>query len=731
MHAWVVSLGVVVQLGAAGHAHALDGHRGVAQYAHTHYEARDGLPHGLANSIAQTSDGYLWTGSEEGLSRFDGAGFSTFDHRKTPGVPGNVFTALAVDRAGTLWAGTREHGLLHLVDGEFKAVTWEPGPQEQLIRALAFDRDGDLWVGMRDRGLVRLRAGTLVGALTTSQGLPSDDIRSFLAARDGTVWIGTFRGLAQWSAGQIARVPAALRGVAIHAITEDARGGLWCATANGLARVQGDSVEMIAGNQLRGEIRRILLDRDGNLWLGSGSGVARMTPDGHVELLAQPAAMVLALFEDSEGNVWIGSENGLDRLRDGDVIPYGASEGYTDETAFGVREDPDGAMWISTSDGVFRLAPGQPTATRIVADRGTMYAIYRDSHGDVWFGGRDGGVGRWHDGQLIWLGSRAWERVRAIAETAEGMWLGTEHGLFQLHGDRLADAQVVVPGVAINAILPDPSGALWLGTEGGGLMRWSHGALAAIPAGGPPKTTSATTITLDPDGTMWVGTEGAGLWRLRGDRWFVFTAKDGMFDDLIWRILDDGLGNLWMSSNRGIWRVSRQQLEARAALQHGAVDSVLYGEADGMRDRECNGAVDPAGWRSRDGRLWFPTGKGLVAIDPAHLHAARPPSALVESVRVDGEPHRGTAALVLEPGSSRLELGYTAPALRSPERLRFRYRLDGFDRSWNDAGVQRVAQYTNLAPGDYRFVVEAGVDGAWGQAGTMAVQLRPRFFQTG
>ncbi|HMG56308.1 MAG TPA: two-component regulator propeller domain-containing protein [Kofleriaceae bacterium] len=731
MRVRVVAVGAVVLLWAAGDAQALDSHRRATQYAQTHYESRDGMPHGLANSIAQTADGYLWTGSEEGLARFDGASFTTFDHRKTDGIPANMFTALAVDPAGQLWAGTREHGVVHFVDGEFRAVAWEPGPQEQQIRALAFDRAGDLWIGMHDRGLVRLHAGVVAGALTTRDGLPSDDVRAIFAARDGTLWIGTFGGLVQLRAGRIAPGPAALAGVAIHEFAQDARGELWAATASGLAHLHGDTAELVGADRLpTTDIRRVLFDRDGNLWIGTAGGAARMTPDGRIDLLAQPAAMILALFEDSEHNVWIGSEKGLDRLRDGDVLPFGSAEGGSDDIAFGIQEDPTGAMWITSSGGLHRLAPGAAAATAIVSDQRTMYAIYPDSHGDVWFGARDGGIGRWHDGQFTWLGKRPWERIRSLSETADGMWIGTEHGLFRLRGDRLDDAELIVPDVAVSVIVPDASGALWLGTEGGGLLRWSGGALVPIPPGGPRKLVPVPSILVDPDGTLWVGTEGAGLWRLRGTTWSVITAKDGMLDDLIWRILDDGRGKLWMSSNRGIWSVTRDDLEAKASGRRTTVAAVLYGVADGMRDRECNGAISPAGWRARDGRLWFPTVKGAVIIDPARLQPTRPPGTLLESLRIDGQTHPLTAALELAPGSSRLELGYTAPALRSPERLRFRYRLDGFDRTWNDAGALRVAQYTNLAPGNYKFVVEAGIDGQWGRAAAIDVTLHPRFRQT-
>jgi ligand-binding sensor domain-containing protein/signal transduction histidine kinase len=727
---FVVCSAIAAQLAVAPVAHALDGHRGISQYAQTRFEAQHGLAHNLVNSIAQTPDGYLWAGSEEGLNRYDGVSFTTFDHRKTEGIPSNTFSALAVDHGGTLWAGTRDHGVLRLVDGQFTAVLWEPGAQSAQIRALTTAPDGDMWVGLHDRGVVLLHGTTVVGTVTVRDGLPSDDIRSILVARDGTMWIATFRGLAQWSAGRVLRGPAALDGVAIDEVVQDAHGELWCATANGLAHVRGDGVEWVGGQRvLAMRVRQLLFDHDGNLWIGTGSGVARMTPDRQIDLLPKPVGMVLALFEDSEGDVWIGTEGGLDRLRDGDLIPIGAPQGATSDIAMTVRGDPSGAMWIGGDAGLFRLAPGAANATKVADDHGTMFGIYPDHRGDVWFGARDGSVGRWHDGAFAWIGRRPWERVRTFTETGDTMWIGTDNGLFRMRGDRLEDAEPVLAGIAVSAITPDPTSGLWLATESG-VMRWRDGAFLAIPPGGPPSNTSATTIQFDADGTMWVTTEGAGLWRLRGGRWFGFGSKDGLFDDLVWRVLDDGLGNFWLSSNRGISMVRRKQLEDLAAGLRTSVDYVLYGEGDGMPSRECDGSMDPAGWRSADGRLWFPTVKGVVVIDPAHLHRNPPADALIDSVRVDGQLQRGARPLDLAPGVSRLEIVYTAPALRNPDRLRFRYRLVGFDVTWNDAGGQRVAQYTNLAPGTYRFVVQAGRDGAWGRVAEQSITLQPHFYQT-
>jgi ligand-binding sensor domain-containing protein len=579
--------------------------------------------------------------------------------------------------------------------------------------------------------VVRLHDGALVAALTTRDGLLSDDVRALLATRDGAMWIGTFRGLVRWVDGRLVHGPPALDGVAVHSIAQDAGGALWCATDKGLVRVRDDAVELIGADRfVPGEVRKVRFDRDGNLWIGTHTGVARMTSDGEIERLPVPGALINSLFEDADGNLWIGSDGGLDRLRDGDVLPFGASEGLADEVVGGFREDATGTKWITTTGGLYRIAPGESTATRIDAHH-VLFAIYPDSRGNVWFGGRDGNLGAWRDGHLTWLGNPDWERIRSVTETAEGLWLGTEHGLFRMRGDRLADAVAAVPGVAVRSIMADREGSLWLATEDHGLMRWRAGAVAAIPPGGPPRTTPVTTILFDADGTMWVGTSGAGLWRLRNGGWFVFTTRHGMFDDVMWRILDDELGHLWMSSNRGLWRVSRQQLDAVAAGERAAVDSQAYGEADGMRDRECNGVADPSGWRTGDGRLWFPTVKGLVVIDPAHLHHREAPRALIESVRVNGRLQPMAGTLVLPAGSPRLELGYTAPALRGPERLRFRYRLDGFEPDWIEVGTQRVAQYTNLPPGDYRFIVAAGLDTTWGQEDVVAMTLPPLFYQTG
>ena len=237
----------------------------------------------------------------------------------------------------------------------------------------------------------------------------------------------------------------------------------------------------------------------------------------------------------------------------------------------------------------------------------------------------------------------------------------------------------------------------------------------------------------DADGGLWLGTLGKGLVLFRGGQFRTLTMKDGLFDDVIFQILEDATGYLWMSSNRGIFRVSRRELEQVADGRRSTVTSRVFGTADGMESKECNGGNQPAGLKARDGRLWFPTLKGSVVVDPQRLRTNTvPPRVLIEEGAVDKRPLGSSGESVFPPGPGALEFRYTALALRNPDRVRFRYRLEGFDKQWVDAGTRRVAYYTNTPPGRYRFQVTASnEDGVWSEQGaTAAFRLRPHLHQT-
>jgi len=707
-------------VGSAGTARAQS--PTLAQYVHARFDAHDGLPHSVANSLAQTPDGYLWVGTEEGLVRFDGTTFRVIDRHGPDGPPTNTFQVLLASSDGALWAGTRDRGLLRYSEGRFESIApTELGGQ---VRALAVDHDGTMWVGTRDRGLARLRGTRVVERFHVGSGLPSEDVRAIAVTREGDVWIGTFGGTARLHGGTLELGPPELAELAVHSIVEDRRGDLWFATNRGLAHLHDHAIAWIPDTAPI-ETGRLLCDREGAIWLGTQDRVVRIGEDGALDRMVD--GDVLALLEDTSGQVWIGTGNGLELFARGDARPYGMPEGISDRSVFGIGESADGAMWFATEDGVFRYF--KSAATRLAFDRGVVFTVHVDGRGDVWVGTRDGSLGRWRDGAFAWLGRRNWEGVRTIVDGLDGVWLGTEHGVFALHGDDVDHAELVVPNVIVNALEPARDGTLWIGTQGTGVIHLGPAGALTVPPGGPSATSSVTSFWRDADDTLWLGTEGDGLWRLRGATWSVLTTRDGLFDDLVWRVLDDGHGRMWMSSNRGIWRVDRAALESR--LRAGPpVRAVVYGEADGMRNRECNGNVGVAGWRARDGRLWFPTEKGAVAFDPAHLAPRTVPRTFVEGIAIDGVPAPVTEDVVVPPGSSRLVIRFTAPELVHPQSTRFRYMLAPFDSTWVEAGTQRDAQYTNLAPGRYTFVVEASLGEGFGPSARLALALAPRIYQT-
>lgn len=723
-----------------GDAMALDPARHVSQYVHRHYGRHDGLPHNLSNSLVQMADGYLWAGSEEGLSRFDGHTFTTFARKD--GMPFDTVSALAA-AGDVLWIGTRDNGLMMRARGVFTLVV-DPAIGQQ-VRALAIDAAGDVWVGTRDRGVARLHDGKVVATFTQGAGLPSNDVRDLHAAADGSMWIGTFGGAVHVIAGGKATLdPGALGGVVVHAIVDDKHGDIWFGTANGLARWHDNALTTIDVAAPGGPaVTRLLADHDGNLWLGGPRGLVRRTDAGHLERLTGMDARVLALELDRQGGVWVGTELGLDELCDGDVLPLGAAEGLTDEAVYGVLEDTAGTIWVGATEGLFRMPSDGSAPKNVASEHGTVYAIHEDPEGDVWAGSRDGSIGRWHANAFTWLATTTWEQIRVIAEAPGGLWIGSDHGLFRARGKDIEHATPVIlertpEATIVSSLVVDRAHALWVGTEGRGLRHITEsGQAIAIPRGGPSANSSVTTLELDADGALWVTTEGSGLWLLRGDTWSSLTQDHGLFDDKIWRMLDDGAGSLWMSSNQGVSRVSRAKLLAALTTgggggggDGGRVTTTVYSDSDGMRDAECNGSFTPAGWRTRDGRLLFPTASGLAIVTPKGIHPIEPQPAFVEAIRIDGQPATVGNELTVPAGAARLEIDYTAAELHSPDRLHFRYKLEPFDATWHDARGERLAQYTNLSPGDYRFVVEAGIDGVWRPGQIIAVTAEPQFYQT-
>lgn len=741
--AWVAALAFFAA--GAPVVAALDPRLAITQYGHRTWTSEQGLPQNSIHAIRQTRDGYLWFGTQEGLARFDGVRFVVFDQKNTPVFSDHRVSALLEDRAGNLWIGTWGGGLVRLRAGRFERFDSGAGLPNNRVCSIFEDRRGRLWVGT-EGGLARfegerfvvppglnarpyvvmamaesdeglwiatdgdgvLRLTDAIEVYTTRQGLSSDAVRALHLASDGSLWVGTRTGLDRLVKGRFVAV-AGPQGAwsAISALREDAQGNLWVGTrGGGLARLHGGAWSLFREEQ------------------GLSSNV------------------VLSVELDREGSLWVGTEGaGLDQLRDVMFTSWGKPEGLGHEMLVPILEDRQGSLWMgSYGGGLFRLRDGrfQAFTQREGLSSNLVASLLEDRHGALWVGTDGGGLNRLKDGRIERFGRAqglSSDRVIALLEDRQGaLWIGTYGGGLC----RLKDGTFTTFGRAqgltselVMSLTEDRQGRLWIGTDGGGLNSLENGRFRAYTSEQGLANDTVFRVYEDPAGTLWVGTYG-GLSVLREGRLRSLTRAQGLFDERVFQILEDDQQNLWMSCNKGVFRVAKSEIEELLAGRRASVTSVAYGTVDGMRSSECNGNAQPAGWRARDGTLWFPTTHGAVQVDPARAQPrAEPPPVAIEEVAIDGRSYPAGVAARVPPGRGEVEIHYAGLGFREPERLRFRYRLEGYDTEFVEAGTRRVAYYTNLPAGRYRFLVHAASgEGPWSAASAdFAFELRPRFYR--
>jgi ligand-binding sensor domain-containing protein/signal transduction histidine kinase len=734
---------------AMGSAQALDPSLAVTQYALRTWTAAEGLPQNSVQAVAQTPDGYVWVGTQEGLARFDGVAFTVFNRANTPALRHNYVYALLVDRAGALWIGTNGGGVTRLHDGTFTTFTTAEGLPDDTVIAMAEGPHGELWLGTNHGVAVRDGAG--FRRFEGASAFARDRIMAVLPDRDGGIWFGSYtQGAGRWHEGRFTHLTTreGLSGDAVWSLYQDRSGAIWIGTmGGGLDRLAGGRLQAFAPKDLGSEsVLGVREDRDGNFWFATDGGGLVRWAHGRFTALRQQHGFshdtVWPLLEDRDGILWAGTLSGLNQLRDAPVVPYGRPEGVTDDVVLTVAEDAAGAAWFGTNaHGVVRFADGRATAYRkadgLVHD--SVRSVYPDSRGNLWIG-TVGGLSRLGNGRFTSFRRRdglSNEKISTIHEDRDGViWVGTFGGGLNRYADgRFAPfpGQDVLANDRVLAIETRAAGGLWVATDGGGLALLENGRVTRYRARDGVPDDHLSALHEDADGTLWIGTGGAGLGRLRDGRFATFTTEHGLFDNLAHQVLEDARGTLWISGNRGIYGVARHELEEVAAGLRKTVRPIVLGVADGMRSSECNGASQPAGWRGAGGRLWYATMAGAVLVEPARLRdAGATPPAFVTRAVADGRmvPAAGGT---LPPGRGALEFAYTALDYRRPEQLRFRYQLEGFDEGWVEAGSRRAAHYTNIPPGRYRFLVAAaGANGSWGEvAAAGPFVLRAVFWQTG
>jgi len=726
-----------VALCLAGPAAALDPARPISEYGFQSWGSREGLPQNTINGIGQTADGYLWIATRIGLVRFDGVRFIQVDASE-------IAEELASDPAGRVRVGFTRGRLIELgAGGETREIAWSRRAGDR-VHSLFTDPDGTVWAGT-SQGLARQRGDAL--DLISLPGVDeATTVTALTRTPDNALWIGTAdRGLVRLLDG-VQRLDAASSGLPddrIRALTAGAGGDLWVGTSRGLGRLHaGRWTTFTTRDGLPSDLINVLLqDRHGNLWIGTQRGLARWNGE-RFESLPPPygsfPAGVLSLFEDAEGGLWMGTDtHGIARLRDVafTTFTFGGELG----SVWSAYRDREGALWLGTNDrGALRVRGREVTS--ISTEQGLPHdrvrTILQDSSGDIWLG-TSGGLSRLHDGHL-----QTWTRrdglpddyVRVVYEDRDGsLWIATNGGLARWADGRLRSFGPAegIPRERIALVARDRRGTLWVGATSG-LYR-------AVPRGFErfPGSQAVSFIALheDRDGTLWFGTERSGLFRLRDGRLAVFRKRDGLFEDTAYHIIEDRHGRFWMSSNRGIYSVRKADLEAFSQKRISTIPTVGYDDTDGMKSAECNGGSHPSALVWPDGRIWFPTFQGFAVLDPDHTPAnRRPPPVVIEEILADGKPAapQPGGRLALVPGVEKIEIRYTALSLLAPEKVRFRYRLEGFDRDWVEAGNQRTVAYTSLPPGTYTFRVAAtNNDGVWNRTGAqMRLEIAPHFWET-
>jgi len=492
-------------------------------------------------------------------------------------------------------------------------------------------------------------------------------------------------------------------------------------------------------------------DRAGNLRLLTPSGLAHYwdgkvvldTPIPELSRLISSPWSVHSIMEDREGNLWLGMGGiGLHRFRPRQVTAYTGETGLSDQGFLPMTDDGAGGLWLGKTDfptSLYHFEDGNFTPYKLNA---WVRSLYRDNAGTLWIG-TDKGLYRLQNGQLITDHPLNPELrntiVQAIYQDREGnLWVGTgrdegqDGALYRLKDGVIRKYQMSEGLVAndVRYITEDHEGALWVGTTRG-MSRFKDERFTNYTIEQGLSNNFVREIHEDVDGTLWIGTYGGGLNRFKDGRFVAITTKNGLFDNVVSRILEDDHGNFWMSGNRGIYRASRRELNDFADGRLPSVTSISYGVEDGMKTNETNGGAQPAGWKTLDGKLWFPTIRGVVAIDPDNLNRL-PPPVYIEQVLIGQSPVDARQPIEVRPGQGDLEIHYTGLSFTAPEKVRFKYKLEGYDRDWVDAHERRVAYYTNISPGNYTFrVMAANNDGVWStQDATIQIVVIPPFWRT-
>ena len=713
------------------------------------WQTEDGLPENVVTAIVQTRDGYLWLGTYDGLARFDGANFTVFDNNNTPEMSSSRVISLFEDRAGNLWIGHETGELTRYHDGHFYTVKFNPAWEDKKISGIGSDQAGNIWV-LNEEGRLANVNGDMI---SVPNAIASTRPASLVVGEHGAPWVTCGGRVFALDHGQLAPISPVNESLGyVEAICPSHDGGFWVVGSQRLRKWNGGGwtddlgptpweqgpttmlIEMSSGCLAVGTLDRglyLIFPHRGVLHFNRANGL--------------PHDWVRSLYEDHEGTLWAGAgSGGLVALRAGKVARVSAPDDWQGRDLLSFTTAHDGALWIGTEGaGLYRLLNDEWRRFTEVDGLSNLFvwSVAEDAKGRIW-------AGTWGGGLFIQQGDRfvhapGLENVTvsmpAILHARDGStWIGTAAGLLhdqagvptwygRKEGLKLPD---------VRAVAEDRDGSVWFGMLGGGLGHLDKGVLQQFQKKDGLSSDYVQCLHLGANGTLWIGTYGGGLNRLRQGHFTCINSSKGLPNNFICDIEDDGHGNFWISSHGGVFCVTKDELGRCADGQISSVNCLSYGKSDGMPTLECSGGLQPAGGRTADGRLWFPTSKGLVIFNPEDAKVNQlPPPVIIENMLADDrsvtQPPGSDAPLRIPPGPQRFDFRYTALSFVVPEKVRFKYRLEGLESDWVDAGTKRSANYSHISPGTYKFhVIACNSDGVWNDSGaTLAFTVQPYFWQ--
>jgi len=729
------------------------------QYRFDTWTTDNGLPQNGVRQITQSPDGYLWFTTFDGLVRFDGLLFTTFNKSNTKGIINNRFTGIFADNDGTIYATTMDDGVLTVFrEGVFSSLTSDEVPGHYIER-IERSADGELRFLCEDddhksRSWYHLRDGKFEFIERYDKNV--FDIN--FTGKSGTQWSIRSNGVTETRNGESVFCPLDLSGIIFRpAYFEDSEGNLWLGeykvhrVRNGKVRTFGKNEEL-PDNTI---YHSFWNEADGSVWLASGGGSStgvgliqikddRLHIWGGKDDLAN--RLIQDVFTDRDGLKWLATDRGLSRRRNEVLKSYSTKDGLNHSEVYPLYRDRQDNIWIGSAKGltIYREGKFEPVHLNshqprkknasVWWDGGTaVQSLWEDANGVMWVGVAGGiFIIQNEKAELLLEGSH----VNAIKNDRHGnVWAATSNGLVRFNDYKLSarySKKEGLPNDFMTFIFEDSKRNLWFGGFGG-LSKFEDGRFTNYTTKEGLTGNYVRTIYEDADGVMWIGTYDEGMSRFKDGRFVSLKEQNGLYNSGVFAIEEDSAGYFWISSNRGIYRVQRQEINDFADGKIEKFHSIGYGKEDGMLSIECNGGRQPASLKDKDGKFWFPTQDGVVVLDPLAEQSNLPmPAAVVEDILVERKPVDFRNGVEIEPGQNDLEIRYTGISLIKADQVKFKYMLEGHDEDWVDAGTRRTANYSYLPPGTYTFhVFAANSDGLWGkQSSTIKVVLKPHFYQT-